>query len=155
MDIGNTTHLVDRIMTASTTVSRWGARDFKRRNLPGDLTATQFAILALLERHEGMNTSQLAERLDLSAPTVVRAVDALERKDLVTRSRSAHDHREVVLAMTDVGRSVKGAMEAARRERLMRLLSVMTDEQIKALVIGFEALARATETDGATTREAV
>jgi DNA-binding MarR family transcriptional regulator len=133
----------DRIIALYATISRWGARDFKRSQAPAGLTPTQFAILALIERFERLNTSQLADRLDLTVPTVVRAVDALERKGLVVRRRRADDHREVVLLVTPEGNTVRQEMEQMRRERIITLLSAMTDDEVEGLLLGYEGMARA------------
>src|SRR5437588_3025420 len=128
--------IADRIIALYTTISRWGARDFKRSQAPGGLTSTQFAILALIERFGSLNTSHLADRLELTVPTVVRAVDALERKGLVLRRRSADDHREVVLLVTPSGNDVRREMEQMRRERIVTLLSAMSEEEISGLLLG-------------------
>src|SRR5919202_108007 len=89
--------MAERILALRERIQRWSARDFKRSSAPLGLTHTQFTILAFVEKAEGLNMSALAERLDLSSPTVVRAVDALERKGLVTRGRGSRDHREVII----------------------------------------------------------
>ncbi len=133
----------DRISAAYTTITRWAARDFKRTKAPSGLTSTQFAILVLVHRFDGLSISQLADRLDLTVPTVVRAVDALERKRLVVRQRSMEDQREVKIAATSEGKRARADLEQARRERLMRLLSAMSEAEIQSLLVGYEALARA------------
>jgi DNA-binding MarR family transcriptional regulator len=151
---GDPTELVetaDRIVAAYTSIGRWVARDFKRSNAPAGLTATQFAILALVDRYERMNTSQLADRLDLTVPTVVRAADALERKSLVFRVRDGDDRREVTLVLTAEGQRMRVALEQARRDRVLRLLSAMREGDVQALLIGFEGLAQAV--DGVTDAE--
>jgi MarR family transcriptional regulator for hemolysin len=135
--------IADRIITLYGTISRWGARDFKRRQAPAGLTPTQFAILALIERFESLNTSQLADHLDLTVPTVVRAIDALERKGLVERRRRADDHREIALRVTPEGNTVRQEMEQLRRQRIIKLLSSMTAEEISGLLLGYEGMARA------------
>jgi DNA-binding MarR family transcriptional regulator len=135
--------IADRIIALYTTISRWGARDFKRSQAPAGLTQTQFAILALIERFESLNTSQLADHLELTVPTVVRALDALERKGLIVRRRRADDHREVVLRVTPEGNSVRQEMEQLRRQRIVKLLSFMTEDEVRGLLLGYEGMARA------------
>ena len=137
--------VVERVLSAYSTISRWSARDFKRRAFPAELTATQLAILHRVDKSPGITMSQLAERLDLSTPTVVRAVDALERKQFVVRRRSARDRREVEMEITPAGAEARSALDAARRERLLRLLGDMSEDEIAGLLMGFEGLARATE----------
>ncbi len=143
--------VAERVVAAYIAVARWSAQEFKRstrRPIHGGgssgVTATQLAILALVDASGGLTVSHLAERLDLSVPTVVRAVDALERKLLVARQRSAEDRREVNIAPTLEGREAREILEGQRRQRVSRLLSGMTDEEVQALLIGYEAMARAT-----------
>jgi DNA-binding MarR family transcriptional regulator len=91
--------------------------------------------------------SAIAERLDLSAPTVVRAVDALERKGLVTRARSARDHREVSILPTPVGGEAYEHMRRAHKQRLLAALSALDDDDLDALLRGYEAFADALDAD--------
>ena len=138
--------MAERLMAAREQIQRWSARDFKRRKTPLGLTHTQFAILAAVDNPEGLNMSALAERLDLSVPTLVRAVDALERKCLVTRQRSARDHREVAIVLTPEGAEAHTRVRNARRDRLMRILATLSDDELDGFLRGYEALARALTT---------
>jgi DNA-binding MarR family transcriptional regulator len=141
--------MAERFLALRERIQRWSARDFKRSSAPPGLTHTQFAILACVEGAEGLNMSALAERLDLSAPTVVRAVDALERKGLVTRVRSVRDHREVTILPTPAGAIAYDQMRFARKKRLLAILSSLSDEELNGLLAGYEALANALDADDA------
>jgi DNA-binding MarR family transcriptional regulator len=139
--------VADEVLAQRTIVSRWAARDFKRQSTPHGLTATQFAILDAIDSRPGLNTRLLAEELDLAPPTVVRAVDALERKGLMQRHRHDRDGRQVVFSLTSAGSSARAHLVSARRERLVHLLMKMTRAEIDALVLGYEGLARATHVE--------
>lgn len=136
--------VADEVLAQRTVVSRWAARDFKRQSTPNGLTATQFAILDAVDSSPDLNTRHLAEELDLAPPTVVRAVDALERKGLIQRRRHDRDGRQVVFSLTPAGCRARAELVKARRERLVHLLLAMTPEEIDALVLGYAGLARAT-----------
>jgi DNA-binding MarR family transcriptional regulator len=155
LSISSRDRTVERILALRERIQRWSARDFKRSSAPFGLTQTQFAILACVEDAEGLNMSTLAERLDLSAPTVVRAVDALERKELVTRTRSARDHREVTILPTASGVRAYREMRCARKDRLLAALSALSDDDLTALLRGYEAFANALDTDGTASGAAV
>lgn len=141
--------MIERFLALRERMLRWSARDFKRSSVPFGLTHTQFAILAAVESAEGLNMSALAERLDLSAPTVVRAVDALERKGLVTRERSTRDHREVTILPTPAGAEAYEHTRCARMQRLVAALATLNDDELNSFVRGFEAFADALDTDHA------
>lgn len=148
-------HVVERILALRERIQRWSARDFKRSSVPFGLSQTQFAILALVGKSEGLNMSSLAEGLDLSTPTVVRAVDALERKGLVTRTRNSRDHREVTILPTPAGTEAYERMRAARKQRLLAALSTLSDDELNALLRGYEAFANALDSDDAASQAAV
>jgi DNA-binding MarR family transcriptional regulator len=135
--------MAERLIAARERLARWAARDFKRRQTPLKLTQTQFAILQKVDHAEGLNMSALAEALDLSVPTIVRAVDALERKALVTRQRSSRDHREVCILVTPEGLRAHEETRRLRHERLVPILTCLSDREVEGLVNGYEALVRA------------
>lgn len=135
--------VVDRLLAARELISRVAARDFKRRQAPCGLTQTQFSILTLIVQEAHMNMSQVAHELDLSVPTVVRAVDALERKALVARHRGLTDAREVLIAATAAGSEARAAMQRTRRVQLSKMLSLIDDADLQSLLRGYEALAGA------------
>jgi DNA-binding MarR family transcriptional regulator len=145
--------VADRIIAAYTAVSRWASQDFKRAKAPLDLTSTQFAILAQIDIVDRATVSHVADRLDLTVPTIVRAVDALQRKCLVERRRSIDDAREVMIAITPEGRRIREVLAQMRRMRVLRLLSAMSEEQIAGLLVGFEGMATATNPRRAEERE--
>jgi DNA-binding MarR family transcriptional regulator len=145
-----------QIIDAFDAVMRWWVKDFKPGRAPDDLTWTQFEILCLAENESSLNMSQLAERLDLTVPTVVRAVDALTRKGLVERQRASMKQRDVTLATTPDGRAAKETVESYRHDRLLTLLEELTEDEVTALVQGFRGMARVTtgEADDAKARDA-
>lgn len=141
----NRADAADRILTLSGKLTRWWAKDFKPGRIPLGITSTQFSILAMGEEVPGINMSQIAERLDLSVPTVVRAVHALERKGLVDRRRASATQRDVTVAVTREGHDCRAAVERLRHERLSGLLARMTDAEVDALLLGFTGMAHAAD----------
>jgi DNA-binding MarR family transcriptional regulator len=131
------------ILAAASLLGRWWAQDFKPGRAPDDLTGTQFAILSIARDMPSINLSQLADQLDLSVPTVVRAVDALERKNLVIRQRISMRQRDVTIALTGEGQEIREFVERARCERLLELLGRMSDAEVKGLLLGYQGMVRA------------
>ena len=98
-----------------------------------------------------LTVAQVAEDMQLSAPTVSRIVDRLERAELVIRERRARDRRKVCLSLTPKGyerfqnlpvplqeRFVKNLMELPEGERvellaaLKRIVELMDAADIDA-----------------------
>ena len=67
------------------------------------ISALQHSILRMLE-HETLTISEISKRLGLEPSTVLRSLDALERKGLALRGRDVRDRRRNPLHVTDEGR---------------------------------------------------
>ncbi|QEL65310.1 MarR family transcriptional regulator, transcriptional regulator for hemolysin [Oryzomicrobium terrae] len=65
--------------------------------------ATWRALLILRNRHAPMNQTELAGRLAIEGPTLVRLLDRLERQGWVLRSPDPQDRRSKLLSLTDEG----------------------------------------------------
>ena len=99
-------------------VSRLARRLRVERTVPGlaepDLSETQLAALAALERHGAMTPGELAEHEKVQPPSMTRVISVLVDLHLVRRVPHPSDRRQVVLSATDAGR---GLVIAARRRR--------------------------------------
>jgi DNA-binding MarR family transcriptional regulator len=79
-----------------------------------ELSDTQLAALAALERHEAMTPGELAEHEKVQPPSMTRVIAALEERGLVTRAPHPTDRRQVMLTATDQGK------ELVRQSRRLR-----------------------------------
>lgn len=90
-----------------------------------DLTLSQYRVLAILG--DGCEAaSALAEKLAVSRPSVTGVVDGLVARGLVRRDHIAGDRRRIDIGLTDAGRLVLAAADAAveqRTERIGQLLA--------------------------------
>jgi DNA-binding MarR family transcriptional regulator len=78
------------------------------------LSDTQLAALAALERHTAMTPGELAEHEKVQPPSMTRVIAALEERGLVLRVPHPTDRRQVVLSVTQEGRSL---VNRARRRK--------------------------------------
>src|SRR5262249_53509256 len=99
-------------------VSRLARRLRVERTVPGltepDLSETQLAALAALERHGAMTPGELADHEKVQPPSMTRVISVLVEAQLVRREPHASDRRQVVLTVTDAGREL---VNRARRRR--------------------------------------
>jgi DNA-binding MarR family transcriptional regulator len=79
-----------------------------------DLTSRQFLLLALVEGHQDLSQQHLAAKLSVDPTVVVKLVDQLEARDLLTRARAADDRRQHRLALTEAGQAL--LQEASARQ---------------------------------------
>ena len=99
------------------------ARHVERAVATVDLTLSQYRLLGILgEGHEA--ASALAEKLAVSRPSVTGVVDGLVARGLVRRGQTDGDRRRVDIDLTDAGRIVLAAADAAIDERLDRILEL-------------------------------
>ncbi len=100
------------------------------------LTLTQVKALLMLAGPEGEQPyagRDIAERLEVSLPSVSRAVDGLVRNRLVSRVEDAEDRRVRRLSITDKGRRLAGEIVAARMADMEALAASMTAVQRRKL----------------------
>jgi len=85
-----------------------------------DLTLSQYRVLAILG--DGCAaSSKLAEKLAVSRPSVTGVVDGLVTRGLVRRDHTADDRRRIDVGLTDAGRLLLAAADAAVEQRMERI----------------------------------
>jgi MarR family transcriptional regulator, organic hydroperoxide resistance regulator len=94
----------------------------------------QNLVLEVLWESDGLTPGELAERLHLSTPTVVKSATRMEATGLVSRRRDQADRRLVRLYLTDLGRSVQTDIEAARDHLERRATTTLTDAERRHLI---------------------
>lgn len=75
------------------------------------LHSGQVFVLFELWKKDGQRQVDLAERLNLAAPTVNKILGGMLQADLVTRERYEDDARSTRIYLTDKGRNVREALE--------------------------------------------
>jgi MarR family transcriptional regulator, transcriptional regulator for hemolysin len=70
------------------------------------ITRAQFGVLAILDRHEGLNQVALADELDITPITVARLIDRLEAEGWVERRPDPDDRRAHLVFLRREGRQV-------------------------------------------------
>jgi DNA-binding MarR family transcriptional regulator len=96
------------------------------QGLQPELSDTQLAALAALEKHPGMTPSELAEHEKVQPPSITRVIASLEERGLLQRMPHSTDRRQVVLSATDQGRDVVRKLRQLREAWLARRLRELT-----------------------------
>jgi DNA-binding MarR family transcriptional regulator len=92
---GELSHLVHRELTASFT-----AKKIK-------VTVEQFAVLALLFYHDGINQQEISEGLNRNKTTVARVISNMERNKLIVRTTDKTDARGKLIHLTAKGKAIQ------------------------------------------------
>jgi DNA-binding MarR family transcriptional regulator len=112
------------------------ARRLRAERIKGmelDLSDTQLAALAALERHREMTPGELADHEKVQPPSMTRVIAVLEERGLVMRAPHATDRRQVVLTVTEHGREVVQQSRRLREAWLAKRLRELTQEERAAL----------------------
>ena len=95
----------------------------------GSLSATQHAALAAVDRHRSMTPGELAEHEKVQPPSMTRVIAALEEQRLMVRSPHPTDGRQVVLQVTEKGKSLLKEQRRRKEAWLARRLQELTNEE--------------------------
>lgn len=117
-------HLIRRLQQISISVF-----SDRMRSLGCDLTAPQFATLAVLSRSPGIDQATLAGLIAHDRPTIGGVVERLEAKGLVSRLQNEKDRRAKVLDLTEDGAALLHRLVPHVREIQPEILPGLTAEE--------------------------
>ena len=109
-----------QLSVLSNTVSQAIARDYADRF---QLSITQWRVVAVLGRYDGLSAREVAERTAMDKVAVSRAVAELMKDGRVKRSTADHDKRQSVLSLTAKGKKVYAEVAPLALEHERRLLA--------------------------------
>jgi DNA-binding MarR family transcriptional regulator len=108
--------------------------------LRGSLSLIHLHVLSILEAEGAISMSRLAEALDVSVASATGIVTRMEQRKLVERRHSDEDRRVVLVHPTARGDHILRVMAERRRKRLSRIIDRLTDDELKAFLIGVRAM---------------
>lgn len=72
-----------------------------------DITYSQYLVMLVLWEQDGINVSEICDRLFLETTTLTPLLKRMETAGLLRRQRSAADERQVIVSLTDDGRALR------------------------------------------------
>jgi DNA-binding MarR family transcriptional regulator len=81
------------------------------------LSFSQYALLQALAGGRAARVRDLALEAGIAPSTATRILDALERREIVSRTRAEHDRRGVTVTLTALGCEALGRQQAWMRDR--------------------------------------
>lgn len=100
---------------------------------PFDVGIGQWAVLLHLWGSDGMTQAQLARRVAIEQPTMVRTIDRMERDGLVTRSPDPNDGRATRITLTERGWNLRDAIVPLAAKVNRTATEALTDEEVTTL----------------------
>jgi DNA-binding MarR family transcriptional regulator len=107
------------------------------------LSPARASALSVLVFGGACSLTELADAEQVTAATMSRLVAALEREGLVRRYPDVNDARAIVLEASAKARRILERGRARRLDLLEQLLSEATTQEIEAVRVAAEAVARA------------
>jgi len=121
------------------------ARRIRSNRAEGDLGDTQLSVLFHLEMQGPHTPSDLAAREHITPPSMNRALNGLEQRGYITRTRSEDDARKVVVDLTDASRELLAETRRLRTAWFSQRLSTLTPGERAALESVLPTLRRLAE----------
>jgi DNA-binding MarR family transcriptional regulator len=115
-----------RLSILSNTVSQAIADDYQQRY---DLGVTEWRVMAVLARFDGLSAREVAERTAMDKVAVSRALASLVASDRVSRSTHSNDKRRSVLSLSATGWAIHDDVAPMARARERQLLARLDAEE--------------------------
>ncbi len=113
------------------------------------VSGPQWALLNWVADSPGSGVREMAEGLELAAPTVSVGVRRLETAGLLERRPDPEDRRAIQVSLTAKGQTLHRQARAFRRRKMQRLLAGLTAEEGATLLALLEkAIVAAEEKTG-------
>ena len=103
---------IETFFKAQLATRRFRARFAERVKSTSQTEARWSALYFLSHAKEGLIQSDLAERMGVQGPTLVRLLDALEAQGLVKRTEAAGDRRAKLVLIQPAGESIIAEVDA-------------------------------------------
>jgi DNA-binding MarR family transcriptional regulator len=105
------------------------SRRLRTERADHDLTLTQTAALATLDRHGPLTPRELADHEKVQPPSMTRTLAAMEERGLITRTPHASDGRQHLVALTAAASELLREDRRRRDAWLAQRLAELTQEE--------------------------
>ena len=107
-----------------------------------DLSIGEMHLLEAIgeKKDEGTPLYELAQRMELSPPTVTVAINKLSKKGFVVKSKSQKDRRSVTVELTRMGRKMNAAHRYFHEQMVRDINKLLTPEERDGMLRGMELL---------------
>ncbi|HEX8681023.1 MAG TPA: MarR family transcriptional regulator [Ardenticatenaceae bacterium] len=114
----------------------------------GWFTLVHVRVLAHIRISGGCSLGELAERRDVSLPTMSKMVTSLVEKGLITREPDPANRRAVIIRLTEAGDKLYLEVLAKLQQHIAQDLTGLSSEQRASIVNSLELLAGAISSAG-------
>src|SRR5258708_7549083 len=104
------------------------------------LTRAQWAVLAKLERTEGLKQTEIADLMEMQPITLTRLIDKLCDAGLIERRSDENDRRVNRLYLTEAARPLMAKLAILRGEITQTALASLSNAETHRLVAQLESI---------------
>lgn len=124
----------------------------KKLERESGLTGPQLLVMQLIGTQGEMTSGVIAREVSLSQATVTTILDRLEKKGLLTRERSTHDKRKVMVSLTEKGGKALENAPTLMQESFIRAFNQLENWEQSLILSSLQRVSdmmNATELDAA------
>lgn len=133
-------HPDPRLVDVVSAAYRVLARGLAERLEEEGATVDQWRVLRAVAAGDGVSMSELADRLQLPAPSLTRVVDSLVDRATVYRRQSVHDRRRVDAHLSEAGAVLLERLEAIAEAHERQVTAPWGPGEVAATVHALERL---------------
>ena len=100
---------------------------------PYGVTAPQFKVLVMVAQFGAQTPADLCRMLSLDSGSMTRMLDRLEQKDLLARTRSEADRRQVRLMLTPDGQQLSDLLPQIGAKAMNEMVGMLDSEELAML----------------------
>lgn len=123
--------LDDCISFISSRVAKKMADNFEKRLNMHNITRTQWIALYYINISNMITQRQLADKMSIKEPTIVRLLDKMELLGWVIRTNSEDDKRIKLLNLTEKGRKIESEMLSVAEKFRDDVVQDISQEELK------------------------
>ncbi len=109
-------------------------KSFDRRAQHLGLTRSQWRVLAIVRRNQGIRQSQLADKMEVEPITLVRLLDRMVKSGWIERKPDPYDRRANQVYLTDKVKYIVGEMSNVALDLRQDVLVGFSEAEHKQLV---------------------
>lgn len=136
---------LETFMKAALATRRFRARFAERVKSTSQTEARWSALYFLSAAPEGLIQSDLAERMGVQGPTLVRLLDALEGQDLVRRMEAPGDRRAKRVVIQPAGIEVIAEIDAVAEKMRDEVFASLSTQEIASALHVLEVVSQVLE----------
>jgi len=125
--------LIQELQANMATMRRLMAGHFQQAMHKPAISATQCELLFLISERDAVTLKELAVEMHVTPGAITQLVEGLEKAELVTRTMSAHDRRNVVVALTPNGHAKLAVFRRMHKDLFKELMATLSEDELRAM----------------------